>query len=67
MAEANVPERTLVELWKERQYMAFVNFLQKRNMYDEWKLYKADNRNKDMDRLMLEFLKRKQAAVGGKA
>lgn len=52
-----VKGRGLMEEWKERQYMAFVNFLRKKGMFDDWKMFKSKYRG-PLERAMLEFLKR---------
>lgn len=55
----NRPKRTLLEEWRERQYGAYVNFLRKQDMYEEWKKFKAGKRQ-DENKLMLEFLTKKE-------
>ena len=49
--------KTFMEQWKESIYMAHVNFLRKRELYEEWKKFKAGKKLKQDDfRLMSEFI-----------
>ena len=49
--------KSFEELWKEAIYMAHVNFLRKRNLFEEWKKFKAGKKLKQDDyRLMKEFI-----------
>ena len=67
----NKPAKTLLDEWRERQYVAFVNFLRKKSesMYEDWKKFKLNKSkfkksisqasqsiNNDENRLMQEFL-----------
>ena len=50
--------KTFSDLWRETIYTAHVNFLRKRNLYDDWKKFKAGKKLKQDDfRLMSEFIK----------
>ena len=50
--------KTFNDLWRETIYTAHVNFLRKRNLYDDWKKFKAGKKLKQDDfRLMSEFIK----------
>lgn len=56
--------------WQERQYMAYVNFLRKRELFEEWKAFKAGKNHMDQYKLMLDFLnrvERRQGAQGATA
>lgn len=49
--------KTFTELWREALYTAHVNFLRKRNLYEDWKKFKAGKKLKQDDfRLMTEFI-----------
>ncbi len=49
--------KTFSELWREAIYTAHVNFLRKRNLYEDWKKFKAGKKLKQDDfRLMTEFI-----------
>ena len=48
----------LLEEWQERQYMAYVNFLRKKELFEEWKAFKAGKGRLDQYKLMLDFLNR---------
>ena len=49
--------KTFSELWREALYTAHVNFLRKRNLYEDWKRFKAGKKLKQDDfRLMTEFI-----------
>ena len=49
--------KTFTELWREALYTAHVNFLRKRNLYEDWKRFKAGKKLKQDDfRLMTEFI-----------
>ena len=49
--------KTFSELWREALYTAHVNFLRKRNLYDDWKKFIAGKKLKQDDfRLMTEFI-----------
>ena len=46
------------ELWHEAIYTAHVNFLRKRNLYEDWKKFKAGKKLRQDDfRLMSDFIK----------
>ena len=50
--------KTFSDLWRETIYNAHVNFLRKRNLFDDWKKFKAGKKLKQDDfRLMSEFIK----------
>ena len=52
------PQKTFSELWHETIYTAHVNFLRKRDLYEDWKKFKAGKKLKQDDfRLMSEFIK----------
>ena len=49
--------KSFTEQWKEAIYMAHVNFLRKRNLYEDWKRFKAGKNLPQNDtRLMYEFI-----------
>ena len=49
--------KTFSELWRDTLYNAHVNFLRKRNLYDDWKKFIAGKKLKQDDfRLMTEFI-----------
>ena len=49
--------KSFSEQWKEAIYMAHVNFLRKRNLFEDWKKFKAGKKLKQDDfRLMSEFI-----------
>ena len=49
--------KTFTELWRDAIYTAHVNFLRKRNLYEDWKKFKAGKKLKQDDfRLMTEFI-----------
>ncbi len=51
-------KKTFSELWHECIYTAHVNFLRKRNLYEDWKKFKASKKLRQDDlRLMSEFIK----------
>ena len=53
----NTNAKTFSELWREALYTAHVNFLRKRNLYEDWKKFKAGKKLKQDDfRLMTEFI-----------
>lgn len=63
----NKPAKTLLDEWRERQYVAFVNFLRKKSesMYDDWKKFKLNKIKlqksiNDENKLMQEFLSMKE-------
>ncbi|MBQ9564030.1 MAG: hypothetical protein IJU98_00450 [Synergistaceae bacterium] len=65
MAEGNEAQsgsqaRNIMEEWQERKYMAFVNFLRKKNLFEDWKGFKAraGKSQPDLDKLMTTFLSR---------
>lgn len=46
------------DLWREALYTAHVNFLRKRNLYEDWKKFKAGKKFRQDDfRLMSDFIK----------
>ncbi len=50
--------KSFSELWREAIYTAHVNFLRKRNLYEDWKKFKAGKKFRQDDfRLMSEFIK----------
>ena len=50
-------EKSFTEQWKEAIYMAHVNFLRKRNLYEDWKKCKAGKKLQQNDtRLMYDFI-----------
>ncbi len=52
------PQKTFSELWRETIYTAHVNFLRKRDLYEDWKKFKTGKKLKQDDfRLMWEFIK----------
>ena len=53
-------KKSITEEWQERQYMAFVNFLRKKDLYEDWKSFKAKAGRDfpDQYKLMLTFLSR---------
>ena len=52
-----MPTKSLIELWHEAIYMAHVNFLNKHNLFDEWKKFKAGKKLKQDDyKLMSQFI-----------
>ena len=56
-------QKSFTEQWREAIYMAHVNFLRKRNLYEEWKSFKTGKKLKQDDfRLMEEFIKLKEAS-----
>ena len=49
--------KSFTEQWKESMYMAHVNFLRKRNLFEDWKKFKTGKKLKQDDfRLMSEFI-----------
>jgi hypothetical protein len=51
------PAKSFSEQWREAMYMAHVNFLRKRNLFEDWKKFKAGKKLKQDDfRLMSEFI-----------
>ena len=49
--------KTFSELWRDTLYNAHVNFLRKRNLYDDWKKFIAGKKLKQDDfRLMTELI-----------
>ncbi len=50
--------KSFSDLWREAIYTAHVNFLRKRDLFEEWKKFKAGKRLRQDDfRLMSEFIK----------
>ena len=50
-------QKSLTEQWNESIYMAHVNFLRKRNLFDDWKRFKNGKKLKQDDyRLMSQFI-----------
>ena len=50
-------DKSFTDLWREAMYMAHVNFLRKRNLFEDWKKFKAGKKLKQDDfRLMSEFI-----------
>ena len=57
--QGNAPARSIMEEWQERKYMAFVNFLRKKDLFEDWKTFKAKvGKTQDQDKLMTTFLSR---------
>lgn len=55
-----MPDQTksFSDLWYEAIYTAHVNFLRKRNLYEDWKKFKAGKKlGKDDLRIMSEFIR----------
>ncbi|MBQ4470272.1 MAG: hypothetical protein IJR35_11715 [Synergistaceae bacterium] len=49
--------KSFSEQWREIIYQAHVNFLRKRDLFEEWKKFKAGKKLKQDDfRLMSEFI-----------
>ena len=49
--------KSFSDLWRETLYTAHVNFLRKRNLFEDWKKFKAGKKLKQDDfRLMSEFI-----------
>ncbi len=49
--------KSLSELWRDALYMAHVNFLRKRNLFEDWKKFKAGKKLRQDDfRLMSQFI-----------
>ena len=49
--------KSFSEQWRESIYIAHVNFLRKRNLFEDWKKFKAGKKLKQDDfRLMSEFI-----------
>ena len=54
----NVNVKSFSDLWREAIYTAHVNFLRKRDLFEEWKKFKAGKKlHQDDFRLMSEFIK----------
>lgn len=50
--------KSFSDLWREAIYTAHVNFLRKRDLFEEWKKFKAGKKLRQDDfRLMSEFIK----------
>lgn len=50
--------KSFSDLWWESLYTAHVNFLRKRNLYEDWKKFKAGKKFHQGDfRLMSDFIK----------
>ncbi len=50
--------KSFSDLWRETIYTAHVNFLRKRNLFEDWKKFKAGKKLRQDDfRLMSEFIK----------
>ena len=50
--------KSFSDLWRETIYTAHVNFLRKRDLFEEWKKFKAGKKLRQDDfRLMSEFIK----------
>ena len=55
------PNKSFSDLWRETIYTAHVNFLRKRDLFEEWKKFKAGKKLRQDDfRLMWEFIKLKE-------
>jgi len=51
-------QKSFSDLWREAIYTAHVNFLRKRNLFEDWKKFKAGKKMRQDDfRLMSEFIK----------
>ena len=49
--------KSFSDLWRETIYTAHVNFLRKRNLFEDWKKFKAGKKLRQDDfRLMSEFI-----------
>lgn len=54
----NTNTKSFTDLWYEAIYTAHVNFLRKRDLYEEWKKFKAGkNVRQDVFELMSKFIK----------
>ena len=50
--------KSFSDLWREAIYTAHVNFLRKRNLFEDWKKFKTGKKLRQDDfRLMSEFIK----------
>jgi len=50
--------KSFSDLWHEAIYTAHVNFLRKRDLFEDWKKFKAGKKlRQDDPRLMSEFIK----------
>ncbi|MBQ6776645.1 MAG: hypothetical protein IJP53_09320 [Synergistaceae bacterium] len=50
--------KSFSDLWREAIYTAHVNFLRKRDLFEDWKKFKAGKKFRQDDfRLMSEFIK----------
>ncbi|MBQ7262982.1 MAG: hypothetical protein IJR14_04605 [Synergistaceae bacterium] len=50
--------RDLLGEWQEARYVAFVNFMRKKGLYDEWKAFKAGRKDVDAQDLMIAYIMR---------
>lgn len=51
------PTKSFSDLWREAIYTAHVNFLRKRNLFEDWKKFKAGKKLRQDDfRLMSQFI-----------
>ena len=49
--------KSMSELWRDALYTAHVNFLRKRNLFEDWKKFKAGKKLRQDDfRLMTQFI-----------
>ena len=57
MPDNTNPQKSFSELWREALYTAHVNFLRKRDLYEDWKKFKSGKKLKQDDfKLMSEFI-----------
>ena len=50
--------KSFSDLWRETIYTAHVNFLRKRNLFEDWKKFKAGKKLRQDDfRLMSDYIK----------
>lgn len=50
--------KSFTDLWRETIYTAHVNFLRKRDLFEDWKKFKAGKKLRQDDfRLMSEFIR----------
>lgn len=49
--------KSMSELWRDALYTAHVNFLRKRNLFEDWKKFKTGKKLRQDDfRLMTQFI-----------
>ena len=62
----NMPDnsKSFSEQWREIIYQAHVNFLRKRDLFEDWKKFKAGKKLKQDDfRLMSEYISLKEISL----